>query len=287
MILPLKKWRESLTSYSLHSEKTECKFAPLGFATLQKQSLHFILFLKKALSKKSVTILLLPPLSLFAGEYDFDVESFEKKAFESKGYIQFAPLYTKEKSTSYASNQELNYEFSYKKSTVNANINYSLHQSLYSNQKNTKQGVLNEAYQTFGENTSLLVGKKALKWGKGYVYNPVAFLDRKKDPLDPESLKEGYVLGEFKLIRTLDKKALKNYSLSLVYMPSNFSVNHDYDHEIKHSHGAKLYLLLYDIDIDLIAVINDNRTYFYGRYVTQSHHGNGNSRGVCYQRRDQ
>jgi hypothetical protein len=29
-------------------------------------------------------------------------------------------------------------------------------------------------------------GKKVVKWGKGYAWNPVAFVDRPKNPEDPE-----------------------------------------------------------------------------------------------------
>jgi hypothetical protein len=34
-------------------------------------------------------------------------------------------------------------------------------------------------------------GKKTFKWGKGYTWNPVAFIDRPKNPDDPEVGTEG------------------------------------------------------------------------------------------------
>ena len=46
-------------------------------------------------------------------------------------------------------------------------------------------------YELYGSvkpssNLKFDVGKKTMKWGKGYAWNPVAFVDRPKDPDDPE-----------------------------------------------------------------------------------------------------
>ena len=42
------------------------------------------------------------------------------------------------------------------------------------------------------ESWKVEAGKKNLKWGKGYAWNPVNFLDRAKDPNDPDLSLEGY-----------------------------------------------------------------------------------------------
>ncbi len=48
------------------------------------------------------------------------------------------------------------------------------------------------------------IGKKTLKWGKGYAWNPVAFADRPKDPDDPEQAMEGYIIASTDFIRSFD-----------------------------------------------------------------------------------
>lgn len=57
------------------------------------------------------------------------------------------------------------------------------------NQKTT----IYEGYLSIKPSSSLTIdaGKKTLKWGKGYAWNPVAFIDRLKDPDEPELALEG------------------------------------------------------------------------------------------------
>ena len=35
-------------------------------------------------------------------------------------------------------------------------------------------------------------GKRAMRWGKGYAWNPIGFVERPKNPDDPELAREGY-----------------------------------------------------------------------------------------------
>ena len=35
-------------------------------------------------------------------------------------------------------------------------------------------------------------GKRTLRWGKGYAWNPIGFVERPKDPNDPDLAREGY-----------------------------------------------------------------------------------------------
>ena len=43
-------------------------------------------------------------------------------------------------------------------------------------------------------------GKRALRWGKGYAWNPIGFVERPKDPNDPELAREGFVMADGDLI---------------------------------------------------------------------------------------
>ena len=44
-----------------------------------------------------------------------------------------------------------------------------------------------EAYLSVKPSPAFIVeaGKKVMKWGKGYAWNPVSFIDRPKNPEDP------------------------------------------------------------------------------------------------------
>ena len=43
---------------------------------------------------------------------------------------------------------------------------------------------------------TLEAGKRALSWGKGYAFNPIGFVQRPKDPNDPQLAREGYVMAD-------------------------------------------------------------------------------------------
>jgi len=53
---------------------------------------------------------------------------------------------------------------------------------------------LMEGYLSYkpGPHMAVEAGKRVTKWGKGYAWNPVSFVDRPKNPEDPEEALEGY-----------------------------------------------------------------------------------------------
>ena len=141
---------------------------------------------------------------LIAGDYDFDMDEIEVKSYEYGGYIrgenrlQFlnedSPIYPlKDKSfmTSNMLESELNFKY--------FKDNFKLTSQFFANYQNIDGGE-NDTYSVnqlfldykISDNHLLSVGKKSPKWGKGYFVNPVAFIDRKKDPNYPEHAKEGY-----------------------------------------------------------------------------------------------
>lgn len=118
--------------------------------------------------------------------------------------------------------------------------------------------VINELYINIKPTTnhSLDVGKKSLKWGKGYFLNPIAFFDRPKDPTQPENAKEGYMFADYSYNKTF-KGNLKNLTLNLVYMPTSSSLNDDYNNFNSNNLGLKLYTLLYDTDLEFLCLYSD------------------------------
>ncbi len=106
-------------------------------------------------------------------------------------------------------------------------------------------------------------GKKAYTWGKGYAWNPVGFINRTKDPNNPEEALEGFVTAEAEWIRSFSGD-LRNVALTSVLLPVEGDLNDDYGSEGHVNLAAKLYLLYLDTDFDFIAYTGDSRTNRFG-----------------------
>lgn len=107
------------------------------------------------------------------------------------------------------------------------------------------------------------VGKKSYRWGKGYAWNPVGFINRLKDPNDPEEALEGYITTEVDLIKSFSGP-LQTAALTTVMLPVWQGVNEDFGEINNVNLAAKLYLLYRDTDIDLIFYTGDSRSTRYG-----------------------
>jgi hypothetical protein len=100
------------------------------------------------------------------------------------------------------------------------------------------------------ENFIFEAGKKVMKWGKGYAWNPVSFIDRPKNPEDPEEALEGSTLFTADYIRSLEGP-LKTVTLTTAVIPVYKYVNAKFG-ELRHvNFASKLYLLAYDTDYRL------------------------------------
>lgn len=110
---------------------------------------------------------------------------------------------------------------------------------------------------------NLEVGKTMVRWGKGYAFNPIAFVDRPKDPGDPEEALEGFVLARAGLTKSFDGP-LKTISLEVALLPVHEGVNEDFGRPGYENFAARLSLLLFDADIDLVALSGGSRTVRYG-----------------------
>ncbi len=99
----------------------------------------------------------------------------------------------------------------------------------------------------------------ALKWGKGYAWNPVGFVERPKDPNDVELAREGYTLLAADFIRNSDGD-LKTVAFTPLLLPVGSQVNRDFGKPDRLNAAAKLYLLYRDTDIDFTWLGGGSRT---------------------------
>ncbi len=122
-----------------------------------------------------------------------------------------------------------------------------------------------EAYASAKPSANLIfeAGKKVMKWGKGYAWNPVSFIDRPKNPEDPEEALEGTTVATADYIHSFDGP-LKTLTLTTALIPVYKYVNAKFGELRRTNFASKLYLLLYDTDVDLMVLTGQSRTTRYG-----------------------
>lgn len=107
------------------------------------------------------------------------------------------------------------------------------------------------------------VGKKTLKWGKGYIWNPAAFLDRVKSPEDPALALEGFTVVSADYIRTFGGP-LQVLSITPVLLPVAGDLNENFGERGHLNVAGKLYVLLLDTDIDVMFLTSGSRPARFG-----------------------
>ncbi|WP_457571904.1 hypothetical protein [Desulfovulcanus sp.] len=173
-------------------------------------------------------------------------DNFEQKfATEFDANLKFMAEYKKEALTSYV---RLDFE-----STRQAN-------------EWSSDGRVDEAYVLLQPDYtwSIGAGKKVLRWGRGYFVNPVSFFSRPKDVNDPEAMEEGYVLLYGDYIKSYTEGPLQTVTLTPVILPVTEKFNQDFLTSRTFNYGAKLYLLIYDTDIDLMFIADKDGNPAYG-----------------------
>lgn len=219
--------------------------------------------------------------SSFAEEYKFDASEVEKKPYHIGGYIEFYPIIfgLDKNSAMYKLNF---YDRSMGGTTEQYNGNLQIEASLekgvtraylkaytsYTNSWQTETTKTNifEGYLSVKPSSSWIVdaGKKTMNWGKGYVWNPAAFLDRPKDPNDPELSREGFIVASVDYTKSFTDGHLKTFSFTPVLVPVYSGVNDDFG-EVDHLNFAtKFYFLFLDTDLDLMFLTGGSKTTRYG-----------------------
>jgi hypothetical protein len=217
---------------------------------------------------------------VFAEEYKFDVSEIEKKPYHLGGYIEFRPvlfgldkdvaLYKlkffnrDEGNTLEEYNGKLQLEGSYEKGIArlfvrtNSDLKYSY---LGWDHKTS----IYEGYLSLKPSPSLTfkLGKQTLLWGKGYAFNPVAFVSRPKDPDDPEIALEGFITASADYIRSF-AGPLKTISITPVIFPVYEHINDDFGKINRLNVAGKLYFLFYDTDIDFMFLTGKSKTNRFG-----------------------
>jgi hypothetical protein len=201
-----------------------------------------------------------------AEEYSFDASAFEKKPFELGGTVQL-------KQEAFALNRDgAFYKLGYynqpqrdglDRSTGTIELvgklrggigtfDFRTHSDLQRDQlAHDRDNRMYEAAYSVRPDPGITVeaGKRVLRWGKGYAWNPIGFVERPKDPNDPELAREGYVMADADLIFNREGP-LQTIAFTPVLLPAGKDVNSDFGASGHPNPAAKLYLLYRDADID-------------------------------------
>jgi len=226
--------------------------------------------------KPLILLLVLSPLAWAQeDEFDFDVEKFEPKIFEFSGYIEGQPEYARANQDGalyqlqfFGRDPEkyidrftgsLELEGHLRKGI--ASINIQTHSEMvWDYLGDDDDHALYQGYLSLqpAPSFALDLGKKAMRWGKGYAWNPVAFVERAKDAGDPDLSREGYWIIAADWITSFDGP-LQTLALTPLILPVRSDINQDFGKPGYNNLAGKVYLLYRDIDIDFMFLSNGSR----------------------------
>lgn len=202
-------------------------------------------------------------------EFSFDAAEFEKKAFEVSGYLEQKEEYLRLRGDSSA------FKLTYPGAPPNADLLRSTTTLEFSGKLNLGDFVLDARTQGSWADDALVsttkdlavmegglrwsaspgltldVGKRVQRWGKGYTWSPVAMVERPKDASDPTASREGFVMATGEWTKTLSGP-VSAVSLTGLLLPTDGQMNTDFGQTQDLNPAAKLYLLAWDTDIDLM-----------------------------------
>ena len=220
------------------------------------------------------------PSPLFAEDYSFDLSEVEKKPYHFGGYAELRPMlygldrdaalyqlrfYNRDEGPALPEyNAALQLEGSIEKGITKLFARTTTaYQDSYLGATSTT--TVFEAFLSVKPAPFLTIdaGKKTLKWGKGYAWNPVAFVDRPKNPDEPDLNLEGFVAASADYIKSFDGP-LKTLSITPVLVPVSERVNDDFGATNHLNTAGKVYLLLYDTDIDFLFLTGASKQSRYG-----------------------
>jgi len=221
-------------------------------------------------------LLLFPPLSHGDDEFSFNLDEIEKKALQTGGFLEMRGTHMDINQGSIFSNLNLSDPDTSTMDQIFGSIQLD---GSYEHGISSLHWTLKTAGQqdTFGSSdtadifaaylsvkpapsATLTLGKQSYKWGKGYAWNPVGFINRRKDPNNPEEAMEGYITAESDLIKSCYQGTLQTVALNVAILPVWEDINEDFGKRDNINLAAKLYLLYMDTDIDILFLGGNSRS---------------------------
>jgi len=202
-----------------------------------------------------------------AESFSFDISQYERKTWELSGYLQgtaqtlqpnqqslFSELSASQTAYQrYLAELELSGLYRWQTTTLYALAKIqTLHQpTLTDNQTETDA----DFYQLYlhyqpNQNWQFELGQRALRWGRGYAFNPVAVLERPKDALDPDLAREGFVLANAEWVKSFADWG--SVSLTAVVLPVSEDLNAEFGQKQTWNNALKFSWQFGKTDLDWI-----------------------------------
>jgi len=201
-----------------------------------------------------------------AEEYSFDASEFERKPFELGGWLQLKQEHFDLNRA--GAGYKLQYYNQPQRDTLDrttgtmelvgklrqgiGTFDFHTHSDVQRDElAHDHRNVLYEGAYSIRPDpgVTLEAGKRTLRWGKGYAWNPIGFVERPKDPNDPELAREGLGMASADVIFNREGP-LQTVAFTPVLLPVSNDVNSDFGAHGHLNPSAKLYLLYRDTDID-------------------------------------
>lgn len=226
----------------------------------------------------AVIFLLAAAPVLHAEEFKFDAKEFEKPAFQFGGYLEGKGEYFRNDRNAAlyrlnAIEKDLGSDNS--RATGTAELRGKYEKGPFTAAATVHGTVEEDADQGFARELKLYeggialrpmtglsvdAGKKVLKWGKGYGWNPIGFVERAKDPTDPDLSREGFWMLTGDYVRSF-KGPLQTIGVTPVFLPvTDDTTNKDFGKGEHVNIGGKIYALYNDTDIDLAFLANGTKS---------------------------
>jgi len=213
--------------------------------------------------------------SVLAEDFSFDLSDYEKSPYDIGGYIELSASHAQLNTDSGLYNLQLNNNPIVENKQYIAGIQLDglyrfskgqLYAQYFAETQdsdtvgNRNDSFFHELYYSNNHinNLTIDLGKRVQKWGKGYAWNPVGFIERKKDPNDPELSREGYVMLSADYVQSFEHD-LKTLSVMPVLLPVTSDVNDGFSLVEDTNLAGKVYFLYRDIDIDIMFLAKGSR----------------------------
>ena len=111
---------------------------------------------------------------------------------------------------------------------------------------------------------TMSIGKRRFNWGKGYAFNPVGYVNAEKDPENPDLALAGKTSVYVSYNKSFASSSLQNFSVGAILLPPEAEINQKFASADNIGAAFKLYFLLKNIDIDLMAAFRKNEPQRFG-----------------------
>ncbi len=226
-----------------------------------------------------IIFILFPQFILAQEEYFFDLseieKEIEKKPYSIGGYLEFRPTFywldddaafyklefydRTNKSRLDEYNFRLLMDASYEKGIGGFFLRTNI-DAIESYIESDVEATIFEGYVSLKPSPSLTadLGKITLNWGKGYANTFVGFGQRSKNPEDPDLPREGFIMALADYTKSFNGP-LQTVTLTPVIIPVYEDLNDDFGEINYFNFAGKLYLLLYNTDIDFMFLSGDSK----------------------------